>query len=431
MHFIERFSKYNRDSKVALIGAITEKPEYFTQALTQSRYRSSVEQQKLESFSENTIANYHLPYGIAPNFLVDGKVYHIPMVIEESSVVAAAAKSAKFWYFRGGFQTESISVSKKGQIHFFWYGNNQEIKTIVQRLLPELKESLRYFTSRMEERGGGIKSIQLNDRTSDIPHYFELDFTIETADSMGANFINSLLEKAAQYLQESLSPNHRNNLEINMAILSNHTPDSKITMKVECPISMLDDVDENMKGEQFARKFCNAVEISKKNISRAVTHNKGIMNGIDSVVMATGNDYRAVEGAAHAYAVQEGNYTSLTECNLSNELFTYCLSIPLSVGSVGGLTNLHPLAKQSLEILHNPSAKELMKIIAAAGLANNFGAIKSLITTGIQKGHMKLHLENILMNFNIQEEKKVKVRKHFQNKPFSYRDIESYINSIT
>ncbi|MFP4525726.1 MAG: hypothetical protein ACLFNL_05000 [Bacteroidales bacterium] len=430
MKYIEGFSKHNRNEKLRLIAENTQSPEEFIKTLNKSRYQYPELQSKLESFSENTIANYHLPYGIAPNFLIDNKLYHIPMVIEESSVIAAAAKSAKFWYSRGGFQTTDISVSKKGQIHFFWYGEKEEIIEFINKISPGLQESLKSITSQMEKRGGGIQSIKLNDKTSDIPHYFELDFTIETADSMGANFINSVLESAVQYLIDKLTPETRKKLDINMAILSNHTPESKISMKVECPVEKLAGQDSEMSGKEFAEQFYKAVEIAKKNVSRAVTHNKGIMNGIDAVVLATGNDYRAVEAAAHAYAAHTGKYTALTDCSITNNIFSYQLTVPLSIGSTGGLTRIHPLAEKSLEVLDNPSAKELMKIIAAAGLANNFGAITALITTGIQKGHMKLHLENILLNFNISDAKKEQVRTYFSDRKVSYREVENYIRNI-
>lgn len=430
MKYIEGFSRHNRNDKLKLIAENTQQPEEFIKALNKSRYQYPELQLKLESFSENTISNYHLPYGIAPNFLIDNKLYHIPMVIEESSVVAAASKAAKFWYSRGGFQTADISVSKKGQIHFFWYGAKEDIKKFINEISPGMMESLKNITSQMEKRGGGVQSIKLNDKTSDIPCYFELDFTIETADAMGANFINSVLEKAAQYLTDKLPPEKRENLQINMAILSNHTPESRISVKVECPVEKLVNHGSKMNGKEFAEQFHKAVEIAKKNVSRAVTHNKGIMNGIDAVVLATGNDYRAVEAAAHAYASHKGKYTALTDCSIKNNIFSYELTVPLSIGSTGGLTRKHHLADKSLELLNNPSAEELMKIIAAAGLANNFGAITALITTGIQKGHMKLHLENILMNYNISDAKKEQVRRYFSDRQVSYREVENYIQNI-
>ncbi len=424
--YFQGFSKLGRDEKVKRISECLEDPKESILTMEKSRLPDKELQTKFENFSENTIANFHIPYGIAPNFLIDGDLYHIPMAVEESSVVAAASKSAKFWYERGGFQTVSITTRKKGQIHFLWKGSSAEIRQEINRLKPSVIEQNKELTGRMEKRGGGIISIELNDRTDDFPYYYELDFTFETADSMGANFINSVLEKSANVLEENISEPGK--LDIIMSILSNYTPESIITMKVECTVEKLNDADKLLTGEQFAEKFYQAIEIAKKNVSRAVTHNKGIMNGIDAVVIATGNDFRAIEAGAQAFASKSGKYTSLSDCNIQNGTFSYSLSIPLALGTVGGLTKLHPLAAKSMEILKNPSARDLMKIVAAAGLANNFGAVRSLITTGIQKGHMKLHLDNILMSFNIDDETRKKAKEYFANRPVSYSEVKSFID---
>jgi hydroxymethylglutaryl-CoA reductase len=369
-----------------------------------------------------------MPYGIAPNFLIDGKLYHIPMVVEESSVVAAASKSAKFWYNRGGFQTVSIKTRKKGQIHFTWKGEKEELYSFFSRIKEYIPQKLRPVTQNMEKRGGGVQSIELNDKTDQIENYYELDMTFETADSMGANFINSVLEKTAAFLHSEAEKEYSGQLEIIMSILSNYTPESVVKMKVETEIKNLNNADPNLTGWEFAEKFRLAVLIAEKNVSRAVTHNKGIMNGIDPVVIATGNDFRAVEANAHAYAGKTGKYRSLSGISTDDNQFRYELEIPLTIGTVGGLTRLHPLAEKSLELLGNPGAEELMKIIAAAGLANNFGAIRSLITTGIQKGHMKLHLDNILFSLNATPEQTEKAKKYFKDHTVSVSEVQSFLN---
>jgi len=425
--YFEGFSKLGREEKIQLITEYLDNPEEAKNIMEQSRLANPEIQSRFESFSENTIANFHLPYGIAPNFLIDGKLYHIPMAVEESSVVAAASKSAKFWYNRGGFQTVEISTLKKGQIHLLWKGNPNEIAQEIDRLKPEIIKQNKDLTGRMEKRGGGITAIELNDKTEDIPYYYELDFSFETADSMGANFINSVLENSAEVLEENISDPEK--LDIVMSILSNYTPESRITMKLECSIEELNDADKLLTGQQFAEKFYQAVEIARNNVSRAVTHNKGIMNGVDAVVIATGNDFRAIEAGTQAFAARNGRYASLSESKIQNGVFTYSLTLPLAMGTVGGLTKLHPMAAKSMEILGSPSARDLMKITAAAGLANNFGAVRSLITTGIQKGHMKLHLENILMNFNIDEATKQKAKEYFSSRPVSYSEVKSFIEN--
>jgi hydroxymethylglutaryl-CoA reductase len=429
--YFEGFSKLSREEKVKLVTENFENPEQSGSIFNASRFPDESIQENFEQFSENTIGNFHLPYGIAPNFLIDGKLYHIPMAVEESSVVAAASKSAKFWYNKGGFQTVNLTTLKKGQIHFIWNGSKEEINDIVDQLKPELRVKLNTLTQRMEKRGGGILKVNLHDFNDFIKDYFELDFSFETADSMGANFINSILEKAAEVLRESINPEQRDRLDIVMAILSNYTPESRIEMKLECPVDELNDAEKTMSGQQFAEKFCQAVEIARQNISRAVTHNKGIMNGIDAVVIATGNDFRAIEAGVHAFAAQSGQYTSLTNCSIHEGIFTYQLSIPLALGTVGGLTKLHPLAEQSMKILGNPSAEELMKIVAAAGLANNFGAVRSLITSGIQKGHMKLHLNNILLTLNVDQQTKEKAKAYFKDKPVSFTEVKAYVEKIS
>jgi len=427
-NYIEGFSKLSRNEKAARMGEFMDNPSNYENELQKYRFPDEKLQQQFEQFSENTLSNFHIPYGIAPNFLIDGNLYHIPMVVEESSVVAAASKSAKFWYKKGGFQTVSIKTKKKGQIHFLWKGSKEALYSFFNQIKPLIPEKIKTITQSMEKRGGGVKSIELKDNTDQLADYYELDLTFETVDSMGANFINSVLEKTAFFLKEEAEKRYPDDMEIIMSILSNFTPESMVTMKVECNIKDLEEADPHLTGRQFAEKFRMAVLIAEKNVSRAVTHNKGIMNGIDPVVIATGNDFRAIEANAHAYASKNGSYKSLTTISLDNNVFRYELSIPLTVGTVGGLTNLHPLAAKSLELLGNPGAEELMKIIAAAGLANNFGAVRSLITTGIQKGHMKLHLDNILLSLNATPEQTEKAKKHFKNNTVSVSEVKSFLN---
>lgn len=189
-----------------------------------------------------------------------------------------------------------------------------------------------------------------------------------------------------------------------MSILSNYVPNCLVKAEVSCPISDLGNSD--MPAEQFAEKFVQAVNIAKAEPYRAVTHNKGIMNGIDAVVLATGNDFRAVEAGVHAYAAKDGRYSSLTYAKIEDGIFKFWIEVPLALGTVGGLTTLHPLVKLALEILQNPTAKELMQIVAVAGLAQNFAAVRSLVTTGIQKGHMKMHLLNMLNQMGATENEK-------------------------
>jgi hydroxymethylglutaryl-CoA reductase len=185
-----------------------------------------------------------------------------------------------------------------------------------------------------------------------------------------------------------------------------------------------------MPAEEFATKFVQAVKIAKIDPYRAATHNKGIMNGIDSVVLATGNDFRAIEACVHTYACKSGTYSSLSDASIENGIFKFWMTLPLALGTVGGLTALHPLAKKSLELLGKPSAEELMKITAVVGLAQNFAAVKSLTTTGIQQGHMKMHLSNILMSLQATEEELENAKEYFNGKVISFGAARDYLNNL-
>jgi hydroxymethylglutaryl-CoA reductase len=240
---------------------------------------------------------------------------------------------------------------------------------------------------------------------------------------MGANFINSCLESFAQTLKD-LVAEHASELgdaplQVVMSILSNFTPECLVRADVRCKISEIEE-GSGIDNQEFADKFCRAIRIASVEPYRAVTHNKGIMNGIDSVIIATGNDFRATEACAHAFAAKDGRYTSLTHAAIEGDEFHFWIELPLSLGTVGGITNLHPMVRFAHELLGYPSAGELMEITAVAGLAQNFSAVRSLITSGIQKGHMKMHLLNILNQLEATDLEKEKVVVHFKDKVVSH-----------
>jgi hydroxymethylglutaryl-CoA reductase len=212
-----------------------------------------------------------------------------------------------------------------------------------------------------------------------------------------------------------------------MAILSNYTPECLVRASVSCSIEDLGNVCEGIDPHSFADKFYKAIRIAQIDPYRATTHNKGIMNGVDSVVLATANDFRAIESSCHAYAAKDGQYRSLSSCSIKDGQFTFWLDLPLALGTVGGLTKLHPLAKRSLELLGQPSAPELMMIVAATGLAQNFAAVRSLITTGIQQGHMKMHLKNILIHMNTTEKEMEKAVQYFEDKVVSFSAVREFL----
>lgn len=433
MNIISGFSKLDEKEKLEVL----KKEIPFTQKqldyLSKPKEKFGDYTDIIKKLSENYISNFSLPFGIAPNFLVNNNLYYVPMVTEESSVLAAAASAGKFWSENGSFHSKIISTIKRGQIYFTWTGN----LTDLQQVLPELREKLvkaaEPIMANMKKRGGGISTLNLSDDNKLNNDYYIIDVGFETVDSMGANFINSCLEAMAAELlifTKNKFAGKNKEASIIMAILSNYTPDCVVECTIECEISELAKVSGDLSPEMFASKFEKAVQIANENVSRAVTHNKGIFNGIDAVLLATGNDFRAVEACGHAFAASEGNYKALTSIELDKGRFKYTLRMPLSVGTVGGTTSLHPMSEIALQILQNPTAKDLMQIIAAVGLASNFSAIRALITNGIQKGHMKLHLDNMLFKLNATDSEKAGVEEYFEDKSISYKAVSDYLNDL-
>ncbi|MEM1257637.1 MAG: hydroxymethylglutaryl-CoA reductase, degradative [Bacteroidota bacterium] len=414
---VEGFSKLSKQEKIHWIAHnCTSDPESTKRTLEQYWNENKALQNVHDEFIENTLTNYYLPFAVAPNFLVNGTLYTIPMTIEESSVVAAASKAAKFWLTRGGFKTTVLGTEKVGQVHFMYYGDKQSMKTLIKDILPNFYTATEAITRNMKQRGGGVTSIALRDKTKVLEGYYQLHCTFETLDAMGANFINSCLEQFAKTLKDEASKKGIA-LEVIMSILSNYVPNCVVRAEVSCPLG--EDESDTTVSTHFAHRFLRAVAIAKSEPYRAVTHNKGIMNGIDAVVLATGNDFRAVEAGIHAYAAKDGSYSSLTHAEIKEGIFKFWIDVPLALGTVGGLTSLHPMVKLALEILQNPSAKDLMQIVAVAGLAQNFAALRSLVTTGIQKGHMKMHLLNILNQLGASEKEKEQIIAYFKERTVS------------
>ena len=432
---IDGFSKLSKQEKIDWINSNYFHNNNNSYNLLKQYWNSDLDLQRIhDEFAENTISNFIIPLGVAPNFLIDGIDYTIPMAIEESSVVAAACKAAKFWRKRGGFKTKIINFKKTGQVHFIFDGNKETLNNFFNTIKPKLLKDCEKISHNMTKRGGGILNIELLDKTKDIENYFQIEATFDTADSMGANFINSCLEQFAKSIKKEANSfdsfsNTEKNIEIIMSIFSNYVPDCLVRAEVSCPIKDLG-IHKNLSANNFAIKFNQAINIAKTQKVRAVTHNKGIMNGVDAVIIATGNDFRAIEAGVHAYASKDGYYKSLSDVNIKNGIFNFWIELPISLGTVGGITNLHPLVKWSLNLLKNPSGKELMKIIAVAGLAQNFGALKSLITSGIQKGHMKMHLINILNSLEASNSEKKHLITHFKTNLVSFNSVEKELSNI-
>jgi len=432
---VSGFSKLSKEEKINWIATTYfANPSEAVATIKQYWNNNEKLQQLHDEFIENTISNFYLPMGIAPNFLINGKHKTVPMVIEESSVVAAAAKSAKYWSTRGGFKATVLNSEKIGQVHFLFKGDVQKLEQFFIQTKQKFFQETESITKNMQKRGGGILDIELRNKTNELENYFQLHATFETKDSMGANFINSCLEQFAQTLKtkaQQFEPfsEEEKNIQVVMSILSNYVPNCIVRAEVSCKVEDL--AEKNIENPtEFAKKFVQAVRIAEIEPFRAVTHNKGIMNGIDAVVLATGNDFRAVEAGIHAYASKNGNYSSLSHAKIENGIFTFWMEIPLALGTVGGLTSLHPLVKIALEILGKPSAHELMEIVAVTGLAQNFAALRSLTTTGIQEGHMKMHINNILNQFQATKEERIAIAKHFENNTISHASVVELIEKL-
>jgi hydroxymethylglutaryl-CoA reductase len=431
---IKGFSKLSKKEKINWLVSSYFKDDSHAENILKQYWNSNESLQNLhDEFSENSISNYYLPFSIAPNFLINDKKFTIPMTIEESSVVAAAGKAAKFWMKHGGFKAEVINDEKIGQVHFFYHGNKKTIIEYFDFIKPILFRETESITKKMKSRGGGITDISLIDKSSQLTGYFQLFATFKTVDAMGANFINSCLEEFANIFKNSTQlykaeKLKKEEIEVVMSILSNYVPNCLVKTEVSCSVQDINSLEPNT--TDFANKIIQAINIANLDIHRAVTHNKGIMNGIDAVVIATGNDFRAIEAGAHAYASRNGTYQSLSNAYIKNNDFYFELTLPMAIGTVGGVTNLHPLVKLALKILGNPNSKELMKIIASVGLAQNFGALRSLVTSGIQKGHMKMHLINLLNKYELNEEEKKLAIAYFKNRTVSSSSVDSFIRNL-
>jgi hydroxymethylglutaryl-CoA reductase len=431
---VSGFSKKSKSEKIQWLAStyLTPYPNA-VDILKQYWNTDEALQQLHDDFIENTLSNYYLPFGIAPNFLINGTLYALPMVIEESSVVAAASNAAKFWLERGGFTAEVINTQKNGQVHVDFFGNKNDLFEFFNAIRPKLIEAIEPIQKNMKKRGGGLLDLYLKDSTEILAGYYQLHCTFQTLDAMGANFINSCLEAIAHTFETEAKDypafgNGRPQPTVVMSILSNYVPECLVRASVQCSVTQLEQ--KEISGSVFAEKFVRAVAIANAEPRRAVTHNKGIMNGVDALVLATGNDFRAIEAGVHAYAARSGRYGSLTQATLHDDIFTFSIELPLALGTVGGLTSLHPLVKLAFQILKNPNAEQLMKIIAVAGLAQNFAALRSLVTTGIQKGHMKMHLMNILNQMGADASEKDKAVAYFTEHTVSHSAVTEFMENL-
>ena len=333
---------------------------------------------KADSMIENAIGTFSLPLGIATNFRINDKDYLIPMVIEEPSVIAAASKAAKIARIHGGFKAKSEQSYSIGQIQIV----NADVQSSIPKVIGASTEILNLANSKsntLPKMGKGAKEVSCRELKTDSGSMLIVELLIDVGDAMGANVTNTMCEAVAPMIEELTGG------RAILRILSNYS-----TKRMASASAVFDK--DAVGGENVVDDIILAFQFAENDPYRAVTHNKGVMNGTISVANATGQDSRAIEAAAHAYAAKSGSYRSLTKwAKDANGNLVGDFELPLSVGIVGGVIQHHPIAKICTKILGVSSANELSCIMAAAGLAQNFAAMRALVTEGIQKGHMKLH----------------------------------------
>ena len=332
---------------------------------------------------ENVLGTFELPIGLAVNFRINEKDYIIPMITEESSVVAAASNAAKIARIKGGFRTDSSDPLMIGQIQIL---NTKDVTYAVKEIIKHKEEILKLANAQdkiLVDFGGGAKDLEVRILDSPLGKMIVIHLIVDVRDAMGANAVNTMVEALAPIIEDITGG------KVRLKILSN-LADKRI-VKAKAVFDK-----EKMGGEKIVDAFLESYILASIDPYRAATHNKGIMNGIDSLIIATGNDFRAIEAGAHAYAARNGQYTSLTSYHKDeNGDLVGIIELPLALGIIGGAGNIHPKAKLCKKILGIKTAQELSEIAASLGLAQNFAAVFALSTVGIQKGHMSLHAKNI------------------------------------
>ena len=337
-----------------------------------------------DTMIENFITQYQIPEGLALNYVIDGKEYLIPMVTEEPSVIAAASHGAAIVKQSGGFTSELKERLMIGQIVIEQVKDATKLAQKLEQKQAKLLQLANEAHPSIVCRGGGAREIKVRILAPDL---ISLDLLVDVKEAMGANMLNTMLEACASYLRTELDT------EILLSILSNYA--TRCLVKVTCEIPVSELTKGELAGEKIAQKIATASRLAQLDPYRATTHNKGIMNGIDAVVIASGNDWRAIEAGAHAYATRNGSYQGLSTWQVKGDKLIGELELPLPLGSVGGSVSIVPLVKLNHRLLELQDAKELEKIVAAVGLGQNLAALYALVTDGIQKGHMKLQLKSL------------------------------------
>lgn len=390
---IPKFHEKTREEKLKALETFSNLSKEDIQIL---KSEGGINFEQANNMVENAIGTVSYPLGIATNFKINGRDYLIPMVIEEPSVIAAASKAAKIARKHGGFTMEADESYSVGQVQVV----DVDVKSVISNVMEKSKEILVLANSKSKtllKMGKGAKEVSCKEVTTESGPMLIVEILIDVGDAMGANVTNTMCEAVAPLIEKITGG------RVILKILSNYS-----TKRLVRGTAVFDK--EELGGEDIVNNIILAYEFAANDPYRAVTHNKGIMNGIIAVATSTGQDTRAIEAAAHAYASRYGDYTSLTKWkknkdgNLVGEI-----EVPMSVGIVGGIINIHPTIKTCVKILGVKSARELSCIIGAVGLAQNLSAIRALAAEGIQKGHMKLHAQNIAASAGVPQEKMTRV----------------------
>ncbi len=377
---ISKFFEKSREERLNIIGNFANLSKDELEILENTNGGISFD--KADKMIENAIGTFSLPLGIATNFKINGKDYLVPMVIEEPSVIAAASKGAKIARIKGGFEVIADESYSIGQIQILNVDTNSAIKKI-QDSISEILKLANSKSNTLSKMNKGAKEIMCKEIDTPSGKMLIIELVIDVGDAMGANITNTMCEEVSPLIEKITGGTAL------LRILSNYSTRRMVKAKAIFE-------KQSVGGEDVVDDIILAFEFADNDVYRAVTHNKGIMNGIISVANAVGQDSRAIEAAANAYAAISGTYRSLSKWSKNEHGdLVGILEIPLSVGIIGGIANVHPVAKVCAKILNVKSAQELACVMTATGLAQNFSAIRALCTEGIQKGHMRLHARNL------------------------------------
>ena len=415
------FSKKSYQERLELLKA---------QALLSPERQGSLEQDEqmsvtvADQLSENVVGTFSLPYSLVPEVLVNGQEYTVPYVTEEPSVVAAASYASKIIKRAGGFTAQVHERQMIGQVALYQVANPEQAQEKIANKKTELLELANQAYPSIVKRGGGARDLhveQIKGETDFLVVYLHVD----TQEAMGANMLNTMLEALKPVLEE-LSQG-----QSLMGILSNYATDSLVT--ASCRIAFRYLSRQKDQGREFAEKIALASQFAQADPYRATTHNKGIFNGIDAILIATGNDWRAIEAGAHTFASRDGRYQGLSQwtLDLEREELVGQMTLPMPVATKGGSIGLNPRVALSHELLGNPSAKELAQIIVSIGLAQNFAALKALVSTGIQQGHMKLQAKSLALLAGASESEVAPlVERLIADKTFNLETTQRYLENL-